>query len=177
MYLKLCRSLTQPRIHFLRAWACHGMMGRRSSRPITFENLKNYRHFWRFFTPLITPLSGLKSIFNLKLSKVDEVDTNARTRQQSVDWTPCNLWKQFCRVSLGLRSISRRLKFVKFCSTPCLNSHKRQEIRSVYKIIQKFIKRESQEGSGFTRVRKFSQSSNFGSFWPEKCGIKISISL
>ena len=58
MYLKLCTPLIQLRIHFLRAWACHGITGRRSSRLSLFKNLGNYRQIWRFFSLQIPPFLG-----------------------------------------------------------------------------------------------------------------------
>ena len=49
MVLKLCRWLTQPRIHFLRAWVLQVITRARSFRPISFANLGNYRLKIRFF--------------------------------------------------------------------------------------------------------------------------------
>ena len=48
MYLRLCRPLTQLRIHFLRAWGPHDNTATSSSRSLIFANLGKCRQNWRF---------------------------------------------------------------------------------------------------------------------------------
>ena len=48
MDLRLWRWFAQPRIHFLRAWAPHGISGTKFPGLIIFANNWNYRQLWRF---------------------------------------------------------------------------------------------------------------------------------
>ena len=65
MYLRLCRPLTQLRIHFLWAWGPHHITATSSSRPLIFANLGKYRQNWRFLELLPPSFLGESAVWKV----------------------------------------------------------------------------------------------------------------
>ena len=128
MYLRLCRPLTQLRIHFLRAWGPHDITATSSSRPLIFANLGKYRQNWRFLDlrpPSYLDESAVSTLF------IWSVIQNAKNVQKLSFGSRKTLLASLNTFSDSKNDYNFNVKILIFCSGHLLNSHQRQEIRGV----------------------------------------------